>query len=366
MTTVEQETTSLQGDFVPLEVLAVERLTHDSVVVTFRAEAGMSFTAGQHLVLRRLVEGEELRRTYSICASALSGDLRIGVKRLDGGAFSEWVNSGLAPGDVVEARAPAGRFTPRLGGDGARRHVAIAAGSGITPIISIVTTLLEAEPASTVALWYGNKTSGDIMFLEELCDLKDRFPARFELMLFTSREEQEVELLSGRLDADRVKRLLGELEDPSGVDEWWLCGPFAMVTEIRATLVDAGAEQRHVHLELFHVDGELPRAARAARSAAHQEWDGRVSQVTVQLGGRATVLQVPFDGDPILDSLTAARSDAPYSCKSGACGTCRARLLEGQVEMDVVYALEPDEIEQGYVLMCQSHPSTEQVRLEVE
>jgi ring-1,2-phenylacetyl-CoA epoxidase subunit PaaE len=354
------------ADFVPLEVLAVDRLTHDSVVVRFRPEPGMSFDAGQHLVLRRFVDGEELRRTYSICASALSSELRIGVKLLEGGAFSEWVNAVLAPGEVIEARAPAGRFTPRLDAGVSQRHVAIAAGSGITPIISIVTTVLEAEPASTVALWYGNKTSTDIMFLEELCDLKDRFPARFEVLFFTSREEQEVELLSGRLDADRVKRLLGELEDPAGVDEWWLCGPFSMVTDVRSTLIEAGADQRRVHLELFHVDGELPRAARAARSAAHHEWGGRVSQVTVLLGGRATVLQVPFDGDSVLDALTKSRSDAPYSCKSGACGTCRARLVEGEVEMDVVYALEPDEIERGYVLMCQSHPTTEQVRIEVE
>ncbi|MGH9170126.1 MAG: 2Fe-2S iron-sulfur cluster-binding protein [Acidimicrobiales bacterium] len=352
--------------FVGLEVAAVEPLTHDSVAVTFHGADGMGFSAGQHLVLRRYVAGEELRRTYSICSSALKGELRIGVKLLEGGAFSEWVNTELRAGDVVEARAPAGRFTPHLDPAAARRHVAIAAGSGITPVISIVTSVLEAEPGSTVALWYGNKSAGDVMFLEELCDLKDRYPARFEVLFFMSREEQEVELLSGRLDAERVRRLLAELEDAAGVDEWWLCGPFAMVTEVRAALLEAGAAAKHVHLELFHVDGELPRAARAARSAAHQEWSGRAGHVTVVLNGRTTSLQVPFDGDPVLDFLTASRSDAPYSCKSGACGTCRARLVEGQVEMDVVYALEPDEIERGYVLMCQSHPITDEVRLEVE
>jgi ring-1,2-phenylacetyl-CoA epoxidase subunit PaaE len=350
--------------WVPLRVNSVEHLTHDSVVVEFEGEMG--FLAGQHLTLRRAVDGKELRRTYSICASARSGDLRIGVKRLDGGAFSTWVNDSLAPGDVVEVAAPAGRFSPRLDPAAGRRYVAVAAGSGITPIFSIVSTILDLEPASTVALWYGNKTSRDIMFLEELCDLKDRYADRFEVLFFLSREEQEVELLSGRIDSQRFKRLLAELQPASEVDEWYLCGPFTMVGEVRAALGEAGVDVGHIHAELFHVDGELPRAARAARSALHKEWDGRTSQVTIVLNGRATTVTVPFDGDPVLDSLIAARSDAPFSCTSGVCGTCRARVVEGAVEMDVAYALEPDETARGYVLMCQSHPTTDEVRLEIE
>ena len=326
----------------------------------------MGFLAGQHLTLRRLVEGAELRRTYSICASARSGDLRIGVKRLEGGAFSAWVNDDLAPGDVVEVMAPAGRFTPRLDPTSGKRYVAVAAGSGITPILSILATVLEVEPASTAVLWYGNKTTQDIMFLEDVCDLKDEHPDRFEVLFFLSREEQEVELLSGRIDGERVRRLMGELQPPGDVDEWFLCGPFTMVEEVRAALSEAGVDPARVHAELFHVDGELPRAARAARSALHQDWGGRTSEVTIQLNGRATTVTVPFDGDPVLDSLVAVRSDAPFSCTSGVCGTCRARVVEGAVEMDVAYALEPDESERGYVLMCQSHPTTDVVRLEIE
>jgi len=326
----------------------------------------MTYSAGQHLTLRRIVEGKELRRTYSICASARSGDLRIGVKRLDGGAFSTWVNDELAPGDVVEVLAPAGRFTPRLDAAAGRRYVAVAAGSGITPILSIVTTVLEVEPASTVALWYGNKTTQDVMFLEELCDLKDRYVDRFEVLFFLSREEQEVELLSGRIDGERVKRLTAELQPAGEVDEWFLCGPFTMVSEVRAVLAEAGVHPARVHAELFHIDGELPRAARAARSALHQEWEGRTSEVTITLNGRATTMTVAFDGDPVLEALRAVRSDAPFSCTSGVCGTCRARVVEGSVEMDVAYALEPDETERGYVLMCQSHPTTDVLRLEIE
>ncbi|MGD0593256.1 MAG: 2Fe-2S iron-sulfur cluster-binding protein [Acidimicrobiales bacterium] len=350
--------------WVPLKVKAVEPLTHDSVVVAFDGE--MAYSAGQHLTLRRVVEGKELRRTYSICASAGSRNLRIGVKRLEGGAFSTWVNDELSPGDVVEVMAPAGRFTPRLDPAARRRYVAVAAGSGITPILSIVATTLEVEPESTVALWYGNKTTRDIMFLEELCDLKDRYADRFEVLFFLSREEQEVELVSGRIDGERVRRLTAELQPAAEVDEWFLCGPFTMVGEVRAALGEAGVDPARVHAELFHVDGELPRAARAARSALHQEWDGCTSEVTIVLNGRATTVTVPFDGDPVLDSLVAVRSDAPFSCTSGVCGTCRARVVEGSVEMDVVYALEPDETARGYVLMCQSHPTSDVLRLEIE
>jgi ring-1,2-phenylacetyl-CoA epoxidase subunit PaaE len=352
------------GRWVPLRVKAVEPLTHDSVVVEL--EGSMPFAPGQHLTLRRTVEGKELRRTYSLCASARLGRLRIGVKRLDGGAFSTWVNDELAAGDVVEVAAPAGRFSPRLDPETKRRYVAIAAGSGITPILSILMTVLEVEPASTAVLWYGNKTTGDIMFLEELCDLKDRYPDRFEVLFFLSREGQEVELLSGRIDGERVERLLQRLQPPGEVDEWYLCGPFTMVGEVRAALGAAGVDAGRIHAELFHVDGELPRAARAAREARHQDWGGRTSEVTIVLNGRATAVTVPFDGDPILDSLIAVRTDAPFSCTSGVCGTCRARVVSGAVEMDVAYALEPDETERGYVLMCQSHPTTDEVRLEIE
>lgn len=354
--------------FVPLCVKTVDRLTHDSVVVELegKGERSMGFLAGQHLTLRRLVGGNELRRTYSICASAESGSLRIGVKRLEGGTFSGWVNDELAPGDIIEVMAPAGRFTPRLDASAEKRYVAVAAGSGITPILSILTTVLEVEPASTAVLWYGNKTTQDIMFLEDVCDLKDEYPERFEVLFFLSREEQEVELLSGRIDGDRVRRLMGELQPPGDVDQWFLCGPFTMVEEVRAALTEAGVDPARVHAELFHVDGEMPRAARAARSALHEDWGGRVSEVTIVLNGRATTVAVPFDGEPVLDSLIAVRSDAPYSCTSGVCGTCRARVVEGAVEMDVAYALEPDESERGYVLMCQSHPTTDVVRLEIE
>ncbi|MGH9105222.1 MAG: 2Fe-2S iron-sulfur cluster-binding protein [Acidimicrobiales bacterium] len=355
------------GTFVPLTVTGVERLTPDSVVVALAGGGPeMRFAPGQHLVVRRFVEGAELRRTYSLCASAASGELQIAVKRLPGGAFSEWANSALAPGDVLEAMPPKGRFGPRPDPGAKRRYVAVAAGSGVTPVLSIVRTLLEVEPRSTVALWYGNRSTGEAMFVEELCDLKDRFVGRFEVLWFMSREEQEVELFNGRLDGARVGRLLRELEPPSGVDEWYLCGPFEMVTQVKAVLLAAGAGPGRVHMELFHVEGEAPVASRAARSGRPTGRHERTSEVTVVLSGRATKLAMPFSGETVLDALTSARSDAPYSCKSGVCGTCRAKLLTGSVEMDACYALERDETDAGYVLMCQSHPSSDHVRLQVD
>jgi ring-1,2-phenylacetyl-CoA epoxidase subunit PaaE len=364
VTATEQATEAPKSRFAPMRVRSVDRLTHDSVVVSFEGE--MDFLPGQHLTLRRTVDGEELRRTYSICASACRRDLRIGVKLLEGGAFSTWLHDELAAGDEIEVAPPAGRFTVRLDPSVSKRYVAIAAGSGITPVLSIVMTVLEAEPLSTVALWYGNKTTRDVMFLEELCDMKDRYPDRFEVLFFLSREAQEVELLSGRIDKARVSWLIRALQPADEVDEWYLCGPFTMVGEVRSALDEAGVDSAHIHAELFHVDGELPRAAREARSARHREWRGRTSEVTILLNGRATTVSVPFDGDPVLDSLIAARSDAPFSCTSGVCGTCRARVLEGAVDMDVAYALEPDETSRGYILMCQAHPTTDVLRLEIE
>lgn len=356
------------ASFTPLEVVSVEPLTPDSVAISLRnSEPPLQWSAGQHLVLRRVVDGAELRRTYSICAAPGRDDLRIAVKRLEGGAFSEWATRELRAGDVVEAMAPKGRFTPRLDPSLARRYVAIAAGSGITPVFSIVTTLLESEPHSAVALWYGNRTTEDVMFLEELCDLKDRYTSRFEVLFFMSREELDVELCNGRLDGARLRRLLSEIEPVAGVDGgWFLCGPFEMVTEHKRVLLESGVDPSLVHLELFHVDGEVPRAAREARTARHTDWGDRVAEVTVLLNGRASRLRVPFDGEPVLDALNGVRGDAPYSCKSGVCGTCRARLVSGSVEMDLSYALDGDEAGEGYVLMCQSHPTTETVRLEVE
>ena len=347
-------------DFTPLRVAAVDRLTSDSVALTFdvpdAVAADFRFTPGQHLTLRRVVDGQDLRRTYSVCASAAGGPLRVAVKRLDGGAFSTWVTDTLQPGDELEVLPPSGRFGPAVDAARARRYGLVAAGSGITPVLSIAATVLDVEPESTVVLLYGNRTQGSVMFLEELSDLKDSFPERLQLVHVLSREEQESELLSGRLDGPRLARLLEVLVPVDDVDEWYLCGPFGMVTDGEQVLLDAGVDPARVHTELFHADAPPPRAPREGGPAGS-------ATVLAELHGRTTTLTVDPDGAPVLDALLAVRPDAPYACKGGVCGTCRARVTAGAVEMDVNYALEPDEIAAGVVLTCQAHPTTPEVRL---
>ncbi len=350
----------LEG-FTALRVAAVDRLTRDAVAVTFDVppvlREAFRFAPGQHLTLRRVQDGQDLRRTYSVCASAAGGPLRVAVKRLEGGAVSSWACEALRAGDEVEVLPPAGRFGPRVDPGRARRYGLVAAGSGITPVLSIAATVLDVEPDSTVALVYGNRTTDSVMFLDELADLKDRWPGRLELLHVLSREEQGSPLLSGRLDRARVQALLAALLPPDDVDEWYLCGPFGMVTDARAALLDAGVDPGCVHTELFHAGAPPPRAPRPAGSPAG------TSSVSARLHGRTTTVEVDRDGPAVLDALLAVRPDAPYACKGGVCGTCRARVESGAVEMDVNWALEPDELAAGVVLTCQAHPTTDEVRL---
>lgn len=351
-------TTTVAGDFHLLAVAAVEPLTDDAVAITFDVPDTLSevfaFRPGQHLTLRRVMDGEDVRRTYSVCASALTGPLRVAVKRFDGGVFSNWVLDHLRPGDQVEVLAPAGRFGPHVSPARNRRYGLIAAGSGITPVLSIAATVLDVEAASEVVLLFGNRTTRDVMFLEELSDLKDRHPTRLQVVHVMSREEQESELVSGRLDPDRLGRILDALVPVDGIDEWYLCGPFGMVTQARELLLARGASE--VHVELFHAEAPPPRPRHAP---------GEVGQATVValLHGRSSTFTMDRD-DKVLDALLDVRADAPYACRGGVCGTCRARVVAGAVEMDVNYALEPDELAAGVVLTCQSHPTTDEVRLE--
>ncbi len=344
-------------EFTPLRVASVDPLTRDSVAVTFDLPDDAErfrFSPGQHLTLRR--PGSDQRRTYSVCSSSAGGPLRVAVKRLDGGAFSTWATQSLCAGDVLEALPPAGSFGPELDPAQERTVGLVAAGSGITPVLSIAASVLDVEPGSDVVLLFGNRTQGDVMFLEELADLKDRFPGRLQLLHVLSREEQESELLSGRIDADRIGRLVDVgLLPLEQVDSWYLCGPFGMVTDARDALLRLGA--RDVHVELFHAAAP---PARPAREGGPQD----ASDVTVLLNGRSSRLPVDGDTETVLDAVLRTRPDAPYACKGGVCGTCRAQVVEGAVEMDVNYALEPDELARGVVLTCQARPTTPTLRVE--
>ena len=342
------------AEFHPLTVSAIEELTDDAVSITFDVPEALrddyAWAPGQHVTIRG---ADDVRRSYSICTPPSSGRLRIGVKRLAGGAFSEVVVGKLQVGDQLDVMTPAGRFTTATDPAARRTCVAIAAGSGITPVLSIVSSILEQEPGSDVVLVYANRNHRSVMFLDEVHDLKDSHPERFQLLHVLSREATEVELLSGRLDGDRLRRILDALVPVADVDAWFLCGPQQMVTELGATLLDAGVPRSTVHTELFHAD-PVERVPVAELDGAA---DG-AAQVTIRLDGRSSDLALRPDGPAVLEAALAVRSDLPFACKGGVCGTCRAKVVEGSVTMDVNYALEPEEVEAGYVLTCQSHPTS--------
>lgn len=342
-------------EFHPLRVAAVERLCEDAVAVTFDVPAELAeryaFRPGQSLTVRRPADEADERRTYSICAPA-GARPRIGVREVPGGLISRWLVHDVRVGDEVEVAPPSGTFTPDLEAGG--RHVMIAAGSGITPVLSIAASLLR-NPAAQVSILYGNRRADSVMFAEELADLKDSHPSRLELVHLLSREAREVDLLSGRLDAAKLRALLPLLLDVPAVDHWWLCGPFGMVTDATEVLSEAGVAPDRIHRELFWVDEAPPELLREERRP-----DGPSSEVTVLLDGRSTTVTIP-DGETVLEGAQGSRPDLPFACKGGVCGTCRARVTEGEVAMRRNFALEPAEIAAGFVLTCQSTPLTAKV-----
>jgi ring-1,2-phenylacetyl-CoA epoxidase subunit PaaE len=352
--------------FHPLTIAAIDPVTDDSVAIMFEVpeqlRADYAFTQGQHLTIRTELAGDDVRRNYSICAPVSSGQLRVAVKRLPGGAFSEHALDVLQPGDVLDVMTPSGRFFTQLDPTNTKHYVCVAAGSGITPVLSIVATTLETEPHSQVTLVYANRTHKSVMFLEEVEDLKDSYPDRFQLIHVLSREPQEVELFSGRLDADRMARLLESLLPPDTVDEWFLCGPFDMVSDLRKLLISEGVAKKAVHAEVFHVES----AGTVRRTPVQSAGPAEGAEVTISLDGRTSSFRLASDGPVVLDAALAVRSDAPFACKGGVCGTCRAKVVEGSVEMDTNWALEPDEVERGYVLTCQSHPTSDKVVLDYD
>jgi ring-1,2-phenylacetyl-CoA epoxidase subunit PaaE len=347
-----------QPRFHALRVSTVDRLTDDAVAVAFAVPPELrdlfAFRAGQHVTVRR----DQVRRSYSICSTpdelAGHGKLRIGVRQVPGGAFSSFATEGLRPGDTVEVLPPLGQFTTELDPARARHYGAIVAGSGITPVLSLVATALSTEPASRFTLVYGNRYSRSVMFAEELADLKDRYPTRLHLVHVLSREPRDADLLSGRLDEARIRQLLERLVSPSTVDEWFLCGPFGMVMAAKTVLNGHGK----VHTELFHVE-DTPPPAKAT------EEDAGETEVTIRLDGRETTFPMRRD-QRVLDAALAVRPELPYACQGGVCSTCRARLVEGEVRMARNSALEPDEVAKGYVLTCQSSPLTDRLTVDYD
>jgi ring-1,2-phenylacetyl-CoA epoxidase subunit PaaE len=333
--------------FHPLLVDRVERLCDDAAAITFAVPddvaADFAFRPGQSLTVRRHVDGSEVRRSYSICAPAGAAP-RVGVREVPGGAVSRWLVHDVRPGDVVEVLPPTGSFTPDL--DRAGHHVLVAAGSGITPLLSIASSLLR-DAGAEVTLVYGNRRADTVMFADDVADLKDAYPTRFTLVHVLSREAQEVDLFTGRLDAAKLRALLPVSVDVARVDDWWLCGPYGMVVDAVEVLREFGVAPERIHRELFYVEDVAPEPAH------HGERETEGAEVTVTLDGRTTTTLVPW-GTPILDGAQRSRPDLPFACKGGVCGTCRALVREGQVSMRRNFALEPDEVQAGFALTCQA------------
>ncbi len=351
----------MASHFHPLTVADVRHETDDCVSIRFAVPEPLRdafrFQHGQYLTLRTVIDGEDVRRSYSICAGVPDGELRVAVKSVPGGRFSTWANQALKPGDVIEVMQPTGRFTTPIEPDRAKTYVLFAAGSGITPVISIVRTVLALEPQATVTLFYGNRKGSGIIFREEVEDLKNRFMGRFRVFHVLSRDVQQVELLRGRLDRAKVDTLLDALVQVDAVDHFFVCGPEGMTTDVRAALDARGVPSERVHFELFGVPGQSRPANRNEAAAVAT---GETSAVTVTLDGLSTRFTMDR-GLSLLDAGREAGLDLPYACKGGVCATCRCKVVEGEVEMAVNYGLEPSEVTAGYVLSCQSQPKTETV-----
>ena len=360
MTATATVDTAARTAFHPLTVASVERLTDDSAAVAFDVPEELrelfAFEAGQSLTLRRTLDGVEHRRTYSIC-SAVGSAPRIGVREIPDGLFSRWLVREVRPGDRIEVQPPSGSFRadPAAGG----RHLCIAAGSGITPMLSIAATV-RGNPDAHVTLLYGNRTTSSVMFADELADLKDAHHHQLDLVHVLSREPRDVELFSGRLDGDRLRRLLTLLVPIADLDHVWLCGPLAMLTEARAVLGELGIPPDRVHFELFFVDEPPPQLRHADRVV-----EGLTSEVTVVLDGRTTTTPMPRD-TTILDSAQQVRTDLPFACKGGVCGTCRAKVCAGEVDMVRNYALEDHEVAADFILTCQTFPVSDEVTVDFD
>jgi ring-1,2-phenylacetyl-CoA epoxidase subunit PaaE len=348
--------------FHTLTVKEVRTETPDCVSIAFDVPQNLQpefiFEQGQNITIKKEIDGEEIRRSYSICSAPFENELRVAVKKVDGGKFSNFANSTLKAGDVLDILPPTGRFNTKLQTTNHKQYLAFAAGSGITPVISIIKTTLQTEPASSFTLVFGNRGRHSIIFFEELEGLKNKYLNRFNFINILSREKTDAPINSGRIDLNKLTEL-NKLVDYKNTDEFFICGPEEMIFCVIEFLEASGIEQKKIHFELFTTPGQKQAAAGSRQLATGS--NGPSSKITVKLDGRSFDFDLGFNAENILDAALKQGADLPFACKGGVCCTCKAKLLEGEVEMDVNWGLEHEEVEQGFILTCQSHPVTEKV-----
>ena len=375
-----------RATFNTLEVTELRRLTADSVEVTFTVPEELAddydYLPGQYVALRKEIDGTEVRRSYSICAAPKRGEVRVAVKKDLGGVFSTWANEVLEVGEKIDVMNPQGAFTSRTHvtslndaqkvaaekvAENKDTHlVAFAAGSGITPIMAIARTVLEASDTSRFDLVFANRSAMDVMFAEEIGDLKDKYPARFVVHHVLSREQRVAPLLSGRIDAEKLRTLLDRLIDVEGTDEWFLCGPFELVQLVRDELAERGVNEDRVRFELF-TTGRPENPAGQSGRVVEVDQDGDNYTIEFNLDGMTGTVQSPKSAhETVLNAALRVRSDVPFACAGGVCGTCRAKVTDGTYDMDENFALEKDEVEAGYVLTCQTRPTSDTLSVDFD
>ncbi|MCB5175886.1 1,2-phenylacetyl-CoA epoxidase subunit PaaE [Microvirga lenta] len=354
--------------FYPVTVSDIRRETRDAIILTLDVpeehKEAFRFSQGQYLTLRTNIDGDEVRRSYSICAAPTDTRLRVGIKKIAGGLFSNWASENLAPGQMIEAMPPMGNFFVPLDEKRKRHFVGFAAGSGITPLLSIVKATLQAEPQSSFTLFYGNRASSSIMFREELEDLKNEHLERFSLIHILSREQQDIDLFNGRLNKEKCDQLLDHWIDVSSIDTAFICGPQDMMLGVAQSLEEHGLDKRQIKFELFATSTPSRRQRRPEE--AQTEDRKNLCEATVIIDGRARTFSFEKGTASVLDAAAGEGMELPYACKGGVCSTCRAMLVEGEVDMDANFALEDYEVARGYILTCQSYPVTDRILVDFD
>ena len=348
--------------FHPLKISNIKKETPDCVSVSFHIPESLQslfvFREGQNITIKKKINGEELRRSYSICNAPHEKELKVAIKKVDGGLFSTFANEQLQQGDELEILPPTGKFNSFLQENPSASYLAIAAGSGITPVISIIKHTLLTQPQSRFTLIYGNKSRGSIIFFEELEALKNKYLQRFNFINILSREKTDADILYGRITPEKLQAL-HKLVDYSSMDAIYICGPEKMIFSSSEFLQSKGVNKNNIHFELFTSPGQQKNSA--IRDSEQGSDNSPKSTVTIKVDDRSFAFDLSYNGKSILDAALQQGADLPFACKGGVCCTCRAKLVEGKVKMDVNYALEPEELEAGFILTCQSHPLTEKV-----